>query len=1028
MQSASLEGLSVLLWEGAARRRWSHNRAMPLPCAFAACWRRWVRVALAWSLAAGSPLALAAPDFAPLQGHFHRAWLSRLGAPGEVIAIEQTPDGFLWMSTDQGLMRFDGQSFARLDLFPGDPRRSQALGVMLQMRDGTLWATLRLGGMVRVRGTQVEFFGPEQGFPKSRAYSGTVDDEGVVWLITQPGLVRFKDERWQLVDVEVGLPRQRFEMVQRTPSGDLWLRGQGRWFVRRKGEQNFVYEPRWDGAQDVTVAPGLGFWVLRPGGPFELVDSRGQMLRRLPLAVGQAVTLVHDGQSDLWVSDFGTGLFRVPAASARPSAHGAPPEIQSLSSRGGLSSDEVMSLIKDRDGQVWAGTQLGLDRVSQDRVTQVPHPSGNSAGAVRFDAVGRTCMANFVHPVACRHHTGPFLPLRAGRPQRPLLGHVLAPDWQGGMWIGGVHGLWRLEAAGKLTRVPYPDDTNRDLLQSIAVDADGVVWVTTFGEPVLRWQAGAWLPDDTRLPRQGALTAVADPTGGVWLGTGEGEVLRWQAGQVQRFGASEGLPAGRVLALLPAGDALWIGGEQGLLRLKDGRVTRVSRRDGVEFGRITGLAESADGDLWLNEARGALRLSALDRAALARSPGTPVSMLQVGPEDGLVGSLPPIRPANSMVRAPDGQIWLSRSSGIYRFDPRRFGGVERAPPVAVLDTLGDSTTGQVQNGRVTFRFTAADLFAPNRLRFRYRLAGQDADWVEAGERREARYTNLAPGRYRFEVQADNRGGVWPDGLKTASAEIEVPAAWHQLASVRLAAGAAVLALAWLAWRAWSARATRRLQERLQAQLAERERIARHLHDHLLQGAAGLTLQVQAGLQDLPAEHPARRQLERALDRADRLLNETREQVEGLRLHQRDCNLGEVLLEQALTLRGEAEQPEVKLEELGPPRRLRPTVVGEVQCIVIEAVNNALRHAEAGTLHVRLDFRTRGLELSVQDDGVGLPPDVKPETGRPGHWGLRGMQERARLIGAELRWRSTPGQGTTVTLSLPARAFDEPDEA
>lgn len=1007
------------------RGRRSHNLAMSLPCAFADRWRLWVRAALASALVAGAALALAAPDLAALQGHFHRAWTSRLGAPGEVIAIEQTPDGFLWMSTDQGLMRFDGQSFARLDLFPGDPRRSQALGLLLQMRDGSLWATLRLGGMVRVRGTQVEFFGPEQGFPKSRAYSGTVDDEGVLWLITQPGLVRFKDERWQRVEGELGLPRQRFEMVQRAPSGDLWLRGQGRWFVRPKGEQNFVYQPRWDGAQDVTEAPGLGFWVLHPGGPFELVDTQGQVLRRLPLAVGQAVTLIHDGQSDLWVSDFGKGLFRVPAASAGPAADGAPPEIQSLSSRAGLSSDEVMSLIKDRDGQVWAGTQLGLDRISQDRVTLVPHPSGNSAGAVRFDTLGRTCMANFVHPVACQQQTGPFLPLRAGRTERPLLGHVLAADAQGGIWVGGMQGLWRRDAAGQPHRVPYPDDTNRDLLQSIAVDAQGVVWVTTFGEPVLRWQAGAWLPDDKRLPRQGALVVVADPAGGVWLGTGEGEVLRWQAGQVQRFGAAEGLPAGRVLALLPAGDALWIGGEQGLLRLKEGRVTRVSRRDGVEFGRITGLAESADGDLWMNEARGALRLSALDRGALARSPGTPVSVLQVGPEDGLVGSLPPIRPVNSMIRAPDGQIWLSRSSGLYRFDPQRFGAAERAPPVAVLDTLGDPTSGRVQDGRVSFRFTAADLFAPNRLRFRYRLLGQDADWVEAGERREARYTHLAPGRYRFEVQADNRGGgAWPEHVQTASAEIEVPAAWHQRASVRFAAGAAVLALVWLAWRAWSARTTRRLQERLEAQLAERERIARHLHDHLLQGAAGLTLQVQAGLQDLPADHPARRQLERALDRADRLLNETREQVEGLRLHQQECDLGQALLDQALALRGDAERPVLKLEVSGPPRRLRATAVGEVQCIGIEALSNALRHAGADTLLLRLDFSSRGLVLTVQDDGQGLPQDIQPDTGRPGHWGLRGMQERARLIGAELDWRSVPGQGTTVTLKVPDRAFDE----
>lgn len=970
------------------------------------------------ALAGGAGQALAAPEFAPLQGHFHRAWLSRLGAPAEVVEIVQTPDGFLWLSTDQGLMRFDGQRFARLDLFPDDPRRSQALALMRVMPDGSLWASMRLGGMVRVRGTRVEFFGPEQGFPLSRPYAAVVDDDAVLWVAAPPGLMRFRDERWQRVDREVGLPAKGVDNLYRTSAGDLWLRMQDHWYLRRKGEPNFLIQPRWDGAQEVLEAPGRGFWVMRPGGPFELVDERDQVLQSLPLSLGDSVTLIQDGRGDLWVSDYGKGLYRVPGGSA-----GAPPEIQQLSSRGGLSSDMVMSLMQDRDGQIWAGTQLGLDRISQDRVTLMPQPAGNSAGSVRFDAAGRACMASYAHPVACQQREGPLQVLRAGQPAVPVRALVLAPDRQGGVWMAGLGGVWRRDAAGLVKAVPNPEGVSPDIVQSIAVDQDDGVWLAPLGSPVRQWKDGRWLPEDAALPKDGALTLAADPAGGMWLGTADGVVLHWRQGQVRRFGAAEGVPPGRVLALLPAGDALWIGGEQGLLRLKDGRVDRVSRRDGVEFGRITGLVETAEGDLWMNEARGALRLAALDRGALARSPGTPVSVLQVGPEDGLVGSLPPIRPVNSMVLAPDGQVWLSRASGIYRFDPRRFGGAERPPPVPVMDTLGDPAPGRVLNGRLTLRFTAADLFAPNRLRFRYRLVGEDPDWVEAGERREARYANLAPGHYRFEVQAAHgSGGAWPQGLQTTGLDVDVPAAWHQQPAVRLAAVGALLVLGWLAWRASSARAARRLEERLQAQLAERERIARHLHDHLLQGAAGLTLQVQAGLQDLPPEHPARRQLERAMDRADRLLNETREQVEGLRRHQDDCDLGEVLLGQALALRGDAARPVVRLEVLGPPRRLRATLVGEVQCIVIEAVNNALRHADAGEILLRLEYRFRGLSLSIRDDGRGLPADLNPEIGRPGHWGLRGMRERAELLGAELVWVSAPGQGTTLTLTMPARVF------
>jgi signal transduction histidine kinase len=394
--------------------------------------------------------------------------------------------------------------------------------------------------------------------------------------------------------------------------------------------------------------------------------------------------------------------------------------------------------------------------------------------------------------------------------------------------------------------------------------------------------------------------------------------------------------------------------------------------------------------------------------------------------DGVPGAASPIRPLPSAILAHDGRIWLTGTSGAAWIDPAHTYRNPVPPPVAVEAIVADGRRYDpaipaklpMLPSNVRIDFTALSLSMPERVEFRYWLVGHDTGWQESVTRRSAFYTNLKPGDYRFRVIACNNDGVWNES--GASVAFTVPPAFFQTAwfeALCVAAGGAIL---WGVYLLRLRQVSAQMQSRIRERLGERERIARELHDTLLQGIQGMILRFQAAANQMPRNDPTRRMMEDTLDSADQVVTEGRERVRDLRSHSDALNqLPQALSSAGQELSGEGSAARFRLMVEGTPKELRQPMSDAAYRVAREALLNAFHHAQARQIEVILTYRRHELRLRVCDDGRGIDPQILGMGGRPDHWGLPGMRERSAKIGARFSVTSRPGAGTQVELTIPA---------
>lgn len=466
-------------------------------------------------------------------------------------------------------------------------------------------------------------------------------------------------------------------------------------------------------------------------------------------------------------------------------------------------------------------------------------------------------------------------------------------------------------------------------------------------------------------------------------------------------------------------------GPRAIGQLRDGKVLMA---EGKRLGHLrgaSGLVQTPKGETWAAGAAGVMRLATADLERAFRDPAfaPPLRLFDFydGLPDRVMGQL-----GKSLVAGGDGRVWVATAAGTAWIDPARLHVNAMPPPVAITalvaggTRLRDPSAARLRAGlgELSIRFSAPSLTMPERVRVRYRLEGYDNHWVDPGRRREAFYTNLPPGTYRFRVIAANEDGIW--NREGASLSITIPATFLQSVWFKLLIAVLAFGVLALAVRLRIRQVTARLQTQFDVRIAERERIARELHDTLLQGFQGLVLRFQAVTNRLPADHGLRGSLDDALDRADAVLVEGRARVRDLRPGRAERDLGAAL---GTIVAGFAEEggPRIELAVDSLPRPLHPLVHDELHRIAEEAIRNAAAHAEARLIAVSLAFNSRELRLSIRDDGRGLPPEVSERGARSGHFGLTGMRERATRIGGRLELTTRPGEGTEVLVNLPARA-------
>ncbi len=473
-------------------------------------------------------------------------------------------------------------------------------------------------------------------------------------------------------------------------------------------------------------------------------------------------------------------------------------------------------------------------------------------------------------------------------------------------------------------------------------------------------------------------------------------------------------------ALHEDGNAMWIGGERGLARMEGGRVRNVVPAVLEDFRGISGIVSDAAGDLWLNGARGVLHVRAVDVPALFGGPDQP-RYEKFDALDGLPGVAAQFRPLPTAARSDDGRLWFATTSGLVSVDPRRIARNPIPPPVKILSLDADGTALPFDNGEIELAadtrnlrigFTALSLAVPERVRFRYRLEGFDGRWIETSER-SALYNAPGHGRYVFRVMASNNDGVWNetgDSMVISIAPNYWETSWFRALCVVVFAG-----VLWLLYLLRLRQVGARIRARLDERHRERERIARELHDTLLQSTQGLILRLDASSRKLPGDDPVRAELESAINTAERVAAEGRERVRGLRRHAGESrDLGAALL--AVQEEAGQELPAVRLVVEGTPRPIQMRVWEEAYMIGREALLNAFQHAGATSVEIRIRYSRHAFALRIRDDGVGLQPDA---LAGEGHWGMAGMRERATRVGGTLKVHSGPSRrGTEVLVRIP----------
>lgn len=535
------------------------------------------------------------------------------------------------------------------------------------------------------------------------------------------------------------------------------------------------------------------------------------------------------------------------------------------------------------------------------------------------------------------------------------------------------------------------------------------------------WSLASLPPD---FSGQIAMTVVADSAGRVWLGYTGNRLVLANGDSIRVYSSGDGLQVGSVTALFVRGPRVWIGGESGLTMLDGGRFRSVIATEPL-LG-ITGIVETANSDLWLNGVGGVTHIEATEVRRALEKPAYRARAERFDYHDGLDGEAPQVRPLPTVIQGTDGRLWFTTETSIAWLDPSNIKRNRLPPPVRIrsinvggkrYDVEGRVSL-PVRTTQIQIVYTALSLAMPDRVRFRYRLTDVDTAWEEAGTRREAYYTNLKPGSYRFQVIAANEDDVWNEA--GASVDFVIPPRFYQTRAFMMLSLAALALLAWTAYRWRLHQVATRLDLQFQERLAERTRIAQDLHDTLLQGFLSASMQLHVAADELPADSAVKPRLSRVLQLMGQVIEEGRNAVRGLRAPAPQ-EPGPDDLEQALSrVPGElglSEAAGFRVLVEGRPRPLHPVIRDEVYRIGREALANAFRHSGAAAIEVEIEYAARALRLLVRDDGRGIDPQAL-EAGRDGHWGLSGMRERAERMGAQLKVWSRAGAGTEVELSVP----------
>ena len=909
-------------------------------------------------------------------------WSEQDGLPSSrVWSLAQDQRGYLWLGTATGLVRFDGVHFVRLDELSGLSLPEDEVYALYAASDGRLWAGFGGGGgIVRVEGTDVTVY-REGGISTDFALSLAEDRSGRMWAGGFTGLYNFQADHWERWGADGGIPDGQ-AFVATDESGALVVTVSGIAY-HLSGPERFEPLP--------TAVDRL-----RAEADASLLRDRPVLAR--VLSNPSSSSPLRDRHGGIWIRTFADGVWYV---SPRPAEEGSSVHF--------LAGASVRSALIDREDNVWVGTPTGLHRLSRRKVTAFTGLGVVHAVAAAPDGTVWVGTDTEVFPVTVSGGgsiDGPFSKAPSGR---VLALHV---DRQGMPWVGTRDGLFRV-IHGTLVRVPGSARMVR--ISVISSDAEGTIWVSDLSQGIYQLKEGTLqlVPIDTKKSFEPAYAMHADARGRLWIGFAGGRVgVRHPNGAFEVFQGDDPQSQFRFAHQDRTG-RIWLVSNTGLTRFADGSLVTVGPPNGLPWGRLSGVVEDDEGYLWVGVNAGVVRLHPREVDRIARDPEHQVLYRFYDLSDGLAGT--PIWLANpSAARGLDGRLWFVTGRGLTSLDPVVLRERPPAPPVmietaTVDDRALDPTPDLVfppHLARLEIDYTGLSLTSGTKLRFRYWLDGFDGEWVDAGSRRRAVYTNLGPGDYRFRVTAHD-GYQWTEDVTWAFSisPIFYETSWFYLVCV-LVAGVAVGGV-------WYAR-MRAMRLRFAAILGERTRMSRAIHDTLLQDLIGTSLRIGVlSTDDRASTTDLRGRLTRLRKEVERQIREVRQSVWDLRSPSlQSSDLASALHEAGAE--ATVDTPVAfELEVLGSPRRVAPDVEEQLLRVGREAIANAVRHARAAGIRVALEYDDRSLRLRVTDDGCGFD-----EGACAVGWGLRCMRERISELGGRLHVSTAPSRGTTIEAVIP----------
>ena len=954
--------------------------------------------------------------------YIHTAWRTQDGSlPAGMYHIVQTSDGFLWfLSLPADIYRFDGIRFLPWRLPAGAPidrslnifadhagglwvlgpsdivrLKAGAVGSHFQLEggmfqsvteapDGSLWV---LGGnsdapLCHVTDS-VKCFGKADGIPISDIQSVLADGNGGFWLGGQAGgLVH-----WHAgVSEEYNVGHEVFSLA-RGPDGSLW--------VGISGE-----------------GPGQGLQQLKDGAvkPFMTPTFNGSSYD-----IG---TLMFDHDGNLWVGTVGKGLLRI---------HGN--AVEHYDHTNGLSGDSVFALFEDRAGIVWAGTTSGIDSIRDPPVVTFSQAEGlgkDLPAGILASRDGTIWVANagsLDHIV-----NGNVSSIRAGKGLPGNQVTRLLEDQAGNLWVGVDDGLY-LFKNGRFRRLPEPNHQPLGMVIGLIEDIDGNIWAECASNPrklvrIRDFQVREVFPAPQVPP---AWMLAPDPKGGIWIATRKGDLVQFRQGVQRKFPLNPNAknPAPHEILAQPDSSVL-AAFDDGIVGFREGKVQRMTTKNGLPCDFVISFIQDSEKRWWLYTRCGIVEFS---DSELQRWWSNPDAIVQNHVYDTFDGAQPNIPAFNPAACSPDGRVWFTSGVVVQMVDPARL-----SPKALPAQTYIEALVADRKKFEATpnlnvppnprdlqIDYTSPTFSIPQKVNFRYRLDGYDRDWHEAGTRRQAFYTDLPPGKYSFRVIASNSDGVWNESA--AKLDFFIVPAYYQTNWFRALCACLFLALLWAAYQLRVRQLHHQFEMTLEARVGERTRIARDLHDTLLQSFHGLLLRFQTVFQLLP-ERPmeAKEKLGSAIEQAADAITEGRDAVQGLRdsiVQGNDLALAISTVGEELATDSSNHRPAFRVAVEGESRNLHPILRDEIYKIAAEALRNAFRHAQAQQVEVELRYDNEHFRLRVRDDGKGIDRAVLSGQGSEGHYGLPGMRERATLIGCKLVVWSEVDAGTEVELRVAA---------